>query len=220
MPPTQASQSTRERILLAAHLVFAEKGFRAATVFDIVSQAGTNQASINYHFGSKEKLYHEVLRYSFRRMVDLENLAPGSAQGSPQDKLRALIRAMLGAVILDETWHRANHRLLMWETLAPSGGLEELVAREMLPHFRMVMAIVRDLIGPKESEESLVLKSMWLVGACGFFAHSPPIVSAHFPKGQLRSLETLDKLADFLAGLYLNGLLSAVPGAWPATPAG
>ncbi|TAN56737.1 MAG: TetR/AcrR family transcriptional regulator [Rhodospirillales bacterium] len=220
MPSLASGLQTRDRILEAAHRIFAQKGFRAATVFDIVSAAGTNQASINYHFGSKEKLYREVLRYSFRRMVNLENMAPGSGKGSPKEKLRALVRSMLGALVLDVNWHQANHRLLMWETLMPSGGFEDLVAGEMLPHFKMVMSIVRDLLGPNETEEAIALKSMWLVGACGFFAHTPPVVDAHFPKGKLRSLEELDALADFLTDLSLNGLLNAFPGAWPAIPAG
>lgn len=219
MPSQASGLQTRDKILAAAHRIFSQKGFRAATVFDIVSAAGTNQASINYHFGSKEKLYREVLRYSFRRMVDLENIAPCRPSGLPKERLRTLVRSMLGALVLDDDWHQANHRLLMWETLMPSGGIEELVTGEMLPHFKMVMAIVRDLLGPGENDESIALKSMWLVGACGFFAHTPPVVDAHFPKGRLRSPEELDALADFLTGLSLNGILSGVPNAWPASPA-
>jgi len=48
-----------------AQEVFAEKGYREATVEDICSRAKSNIAAINYHFGSKEELYAQVWRRAF-----------------------------------------------------------------------------------------------------------------------------------------------------------
>lgn len=219
MPSQAVGLQTRDRILEAAHRIFAQKGFRAATVFDIVSEAGANQASINYHFGGKEKLYHEVLRYSFRRMVDLDNSSPDAIKGAPEEKLRSLIRSMLGAMSLDDGWYRDNHRLLMWETLMPSGAFDELLDKEMVPHLKMVTQVVREFLGANMPNEPVVLAAMWLVGACGYFAHARPMVSAHFPDGSLQKPEAQEKLADFLTSLSLNGLLTASPSAWREVPA-
>jgi AcrR family transcriptional regulator len=47
---------TREALLEAAAQVFAELGFRAATVREICQRARANIASVNYHFGDKENL--------------------------------------------------------------------------------------------------------------------------------------------------------------------
>jgi AcrR family transcriptional regulator len=51
---------TRERLLDAAERLFSQKGYRAASVREITQAAGTNLAAVNYHFGSKAELYHEV----------------------------------------------------------------------------------------------------------------------------------------------------------------
>jgi AcrR family transcriptional regulator len=58
----QEPEDTRERILVAAEKLFAEKGFEAASVRDITTEAGCNVASVNYHFGGKDKLYLETFR--------------------------------------------------------------------------------------------------------------------------------------------------------------
>ena len=60
----QTEQETRNRLLNAAGEVFAEKGFKSATVRAICDRAGANIAAVNYHFGDKEHLYSEVLRFA------------------------------------------------------------------------------------------------------------------------------------------------------------
>ena len=51
----------RERILLAAEKLFAARGFSAASVQEITDAAGINKAMLYYYFGSKEKLYNELM---------------------------------------------------------------------------------------------------------------------------------------------------------------
>jgi AcrR family transcriptional regulator len=49
----RAAASTRERLLEAAGHVFAEHGYHATTVREIVKRSGANIAAVNYHFGGK-----------------------------------------------------------------------------------------------------------------------------------------------------------------------
>lgn len=57
------SQSGKNRILLCAMELFAEKGFDGITARDIAAQAQVSVGLINHHFGSKEGLRQAVDEY-------------------------------------------------------------------------------------------------------------------------------------------------------------
>ena len=60
-PPSSDSAVTRERILAAAQLVFAESGYEAATFQAIAAEVGLTRPAINNYFSSKAELYAEVV---------------------------------------------------------------------------------------------------------------------------------------------------------------
>jgi AcrR family transcriptional regulator len=53
--------STKTKILNAAELLFADKGFNGTSLREITSQAEVNLAAVNYHFGSKKELIKAVM---------------------------------------------------------------------------------------------------------------------------------------------------------------
>ena len=59
---------TKQRILDAAELLFAQKGYRGTSLRAITGQADVNLAAVNYHFGSKGTLLEEVIK---RRLLPL-----------------------------------------------------------------------------------------------------------------------------------------------------
>jgi AcrR family transcriptional regulator len=61
-----AQAGTVDRILDAAEVLFAQKGFAETSLRAITSKAGVNLAAVNYHFGSKEALIQAV----FERFLD------------------------------------------------------------------------------------------------------------------------------------------------------
>jgi AcrR family transcriptional regulator len=62
---------TRTQILDAAERLFAERGYRGASVRAITDLAGANLAAVGYHFGSKAELLAAVVR----RVVEPINAA-------------------------------------------------------------------------------------------------------------------------------------------------
>ncbi|WP_286266782.1 TetR/AcrR family transcriptional regulator [Thalassotalea atypica] len=65
--------STKNKILDAAELLFADKGFNGTSLREITSQAEVNLAAVNYHFGSKKELIKAVMsRYMDELSPNLE----------------------------------------------------------------------------------------------------------------------------------------------------
>ena len=81
------ASDTRTCLIDAAERVFAERGFEAATVRVITSEAQANIAAAHYHFGSKEALLRAVLdRYIVplnRRRLELLAQASAESDGAP-----------------------------------------------------------------------------------------------------------------------------------------
>jgi AcrR family transcriptional regulator len=74
---------TRQRIVNAAEALFAQKGYEAVALRDIIREAGVNSAAIHYHFGTKEALLIHILRSRGAPIAEkrMENLAQLRARG-------------------------------------------------------------------------------------------------------------------------------------------
>ena len=62
----------KEKILLAAEDIFAEKGFAGTRVDEIAKLSGVNKRLIYVLFDSKEAIYKTVLNRVYSRLVDME----------------------------------------------------------------------------------------------------------------------------------------------------
>lgn len=109
------ASKTRARLLKAAASLFAEKGFAATSVREICARAQVNQASINYHFGTKDKLIAEIIRLPMRQLD--ESIPSFSDPSLPLfDALRHMYMGLLASLrhgsleaMAMRVMHRAMH---------------------------------------------------------------------------------------------------------------
>jgi len=84
------SNDMRERILLSAEKVFAQKGYAAASIRELCEAAGVNRALIYYYFADKADLYRAVIANGEDDLLRIAREAR-DADGLALDKLRLFI---------------------------------------------------------------------------------------------------------------------------------
>ena len=115
---TIPESGSKRKLLDAAEVLFAEKGFEAVSVRDITQVAKTNVAAVNYHFGSRDGLLTLVMmRYMVpvteERLARLESLEKKwSGKSIPLEELiDALVRPLVGQVRKSDLSERLFYKL-------------------------------------------------------------------------------------------------------------
>jgi AcrR family transcriptional regulator len=110
----RSAAETRAELLDAAAVVFAERGYRVATVNDIVRAAGLSKGTFYWHFGSKEELFAALLSERVdrpaRELMEVTRAAPAGGATAPvvSHGLATLFRQQRGLVLLlHEYWSAA-----------------------------------------------------------------------------------------------------------------
>lgn len=60
-------KETKEKLLQTATELFAKYGINGVSTRVLAKESGVNLSSINYYFGSKQKLYDAVLESIYRK---------------------------------------------------------------------------------------------------------------------------------------------------------
>jgi len=160
----QDTTRTRKSLLKAASDIFAEKGFREATIAEISERAGANIAAVNYHFRNKETLYREAWLQAFRDSIKTHPPDGGVAMNAlPEHRLRGQVVSLLRRI------NDNNNRVFsiaLKELANPTGLLEEVMREEMRPLRRRIMALVREILGPGEPEKQIRFCTVSIISQC------------------------------------------------------
>jgi AcrR family transcriptional regulator len=202
---TDSITGTRQRILQVAAEVFAKSGFDKATVREICTQASVNVAAINYHFGDKENLYIQVLKYcktlAFEKYPsDLDT----KKSDSPEIKLKAFIRSFVFR-ILDDGPSSLFGRLVSREYIEPTGALDMLVEEAMRPTFLLLSEIVKELLGGKMPVMTVHMCCASIVSQCLFFLYGRHALTRLFP-GQKFGTTEMETIADHITRFSLSAV--------------
>ncbi len=202
---TATEGGTRERLLEAAGEIFAEKGFRKATVREIVRKAGANLNAVNYHFGDKEGLYRAVFEHALHVCGHLDPETIRKLAGpAPEQRLRAHVAWHLRGLLSEQRppWLA---RLRVREMTEPTGVLDLLVERHIRPHFLTLVGIVREIVGDGITEDRVRLCATSVAAQYLHYHHAKPVVTRLNPELKLDDAG-IEALADHITQFSLAAL--------------
>lgn len=211
MAPRRDGLDTRRTILAAAALAFGRKGFHETTIAEICQAAGTNIASVNYHFGHKEALYVECWREAFRRSHAKHPPGDGLPPGAPpEERLRGWIRAMLRCIADPESHDLAiMHR----EWVNPTGLLAEAIPQMVAPVQAILTQIIEEILGDGASRTDVFLCEMSIQSQCMnpvvFQQRHPVPDDAPAPPMPKEVALNIEAIAEHAIAFSLGGLAQA-----------
>jgi AcrR family transcriptional regulator len=200
---------TKSRLINAAGEVFAQHGFRSATVREICSRADAHLGAMNYHFRDKVGLYVAVLEHSHQLAAKKHPLESGLRNGAtPEEKLRAFIRSFL-LRLLGEGFPAWHGKLMAREIADPTDALNQVIQSSVRPLYSYMVGILYELLGeakPAEGEESeeIFLSIMGIVGQCLHHFTGKRVVAAIRPKSF--DPADIERIADHIARFSLAGI--------------
>jgi len=203
MPNHARAVATRQRLLEAAAEVFADGGYRAATIAEICRRAHANIAAVHYHFGDKQGLYAAVFDYAQQRATTEEAVAPAADASAPEDRLRAHVTSFLTR-LLDPRRPAWIARLMAHELIEPTAVLDRLVRNRMRANHAQIAGAVRDILGPDATPETVRLCTLSVISQCVFYRHSAAVVTRLYP--DIVPAKEVQRIADHVTEFSLAAI--------------
>ncbi|WP_105104007.1 TetR/AcrR family transcriptional regulator [Microbulbifer pacificus] len=192
---------TVNRILDAAEVLFAERGFTETSLRTITSTAGVNLAAVNYHFGSKKELIQAVFERfltPFTESLDRElSRRESQAQLQVEDLLQSLYRVALAGLAREGRDPKRFMRLLGLAYTQSQGHLRRFIVSRYGASYRRFAGLLSGVL-PQVDPVTFYWRLYFMLGATIFSLSSFDAIEAILREdfGAESSLdETLARLA-------------------------
>jgi AcrR family transcriptional regulator len=207
----------QQRLLQAAGEVFAQKGFKGATIREIIRRAGVNIAAVNYYFRDKEQLYIEAVKAACQQPaqeIPFPDWPPGTRATV---KLRDFIHTMVRRILDKDSpsWHQ---QLFSREMAQPSAACAELVQNVIRPMAQLLFGILTELV-PDVGDVKRRLIAFSIVGQCFHHRFARPIIALLVGPEEYRTYDA-KLIADHITQFSLAALGLELPAEAAAQPAG
>ena len=178
--------ATRERFIDAATKTFAERGFYGTSIAAIAESLPFTKQALLHHFGSKEKLYAEVLkRISDRLMNELEGIS--SRFPDPRERFEETFIEFYRSSLDNPN----DTQLLMRELLDNKRRAETSRSWYLKPFLETLAGMVTELPAKKKTTKPAALAIVYqLLGAINYFAVSEPTLTQMYGKTGFKKLKT------------------------------
>jgi AcrR family transcriptional regulator len=198
--PRKCTVKTCKSLLSAAVDVFAEKGYRDATIAEISGRAGANIAAVNYHFGDKEALYREAWRYAFSESIKAHPADAGVSDAAPpEERLKGQIIALLHRI------HDKKNKeflIVLKEFANPTGLLDEIMREMLFPLQKRMQGSIRELLGQQASDMQIQFCEVSIISQCV----NPMVLGRRGPAKHPPGITNLNAYVDHVVQFSLAGI--------------
>lgn len=177
---TRDKEATRQRLLDAAEIVFADKGYHGAVVDDIIHASDSSKGGFYFHFPNKEAIFLALIDALTPRLEAAVDRAI-AGETDPVTQLDAALRIVM------ETFSRHRHlsKILLVEAVGLGHGFDEKLLHvrgrfATMIQRRLDLAIVAGRIEPMDTE----------IVACAWFGSINEVVVRWLITGQPERLES------------------------------
>ncbi len=196
---TDLQETTRDRLLSAAREVFAELGFKGATVREICRRAEVNVAAVNYHFNGKEALFMAALE-----LEPIENLIGTNDEAdSAEVRLTRFIREFVTRLM--DKGCTPHSQLILRELLEPSPALDSIARTIMVPLHEHLTGLVREIAGDAVAPDVVRRCVFSIFGQCTYYRNAREINRRVYPELEYDADE-IEATARHIAEFSLAGL--------------
>jgi AcrR family transcriptional regulator len=204
---TRPAEYTRQSIIKAAVTLFAEKGFEASSVRDIVTKARVNQAAINYHFKGKDGLYLEVLKTAFEKLTENAGFDAEKLKSlSREEALRSFVYQQLRPLLYRDEMSRYIC-MFAWESAHPSNVFRKFMATNSVSYLTAAVDLARRFLPPNAQKRTALCAAIWLMGQCSVFVRNRELF-AQVPFSITVDEPFVDELTELITRLAIGGLMS------------
>ena len=208
-------ETTREAILTAAEVVFAEHGFDGARIDTIAEVSGYNKTLIFRYFGDKPGLYAEVLKRSDREANELlarvfAPLLEDETAASHAHQFRTFLETMMQTLFDYLLEHPRFVRILTWEMaegwqtyaqIASQFPTEDVDQFETLFHKARSAGLLRSGFVP-------VIQLSTVGQMCLTYLASLPLYQVLLPEEDVSSVESRARAREYIVDFVVAGMMA------------
>jgi TetR/AcrR family transcriptional regulator len=216
MPETEKKrgEASREAILEAAEIAFAEHGFDGARVDMIARLSGYDKKLLFRYYGDKLGLYAEVLKRADQEAhillaaVFAPLLSDENAVLQPQ-QWRRFLTMMMHTLFDYLLGHPRFLRILTWEMAEGWQTFTQIAARfppEYTDQFEKLFQKARSA-GLLRSDFAPVILFTMLLQICQVYLASLPLYQTLLPGSDLSSASALSQAREYLADCIVTGIM-------------
>ena len=202
------------RLLQAARRLFAERGLAATSIRDLAQEAGVNVAAVNYHFGDKEQLYLEALRFCYRGCGALteqgnqilQRAIDAGTQQAALDGIRQYIQELMHALFFTED-ARLQAKLMFREMSDPTPALDVIIKEFIAPKRELLCKLIAQANPALREDRDLPLYAASIMGQILYYRTSLPVFLRLYEAEEMTP-ELLQRVANHIADFTLAALRS------------